>query len=184
MKINELIEMYNNNPRIDIAKQIDTKQYVGIEQKKMLAELVLDNCVSIVDDEVHIDSVDRYILFTIAVISLHTNLEFSYGEEDGSVIEDYDLLCESGLLVKIIDTFKDDYTSCQEILNMMTSDILQESMTIEKKIYNFIDTMQDVLAGAIDSLTEKFGADFINELQLDKNKLDGLFNLLSEYNKN
>ena len=99
MKISEFVEMYEQNPRIDIAKKLDVISYVSIASKREMSRLILDNCTTIVDGEVHIDSVERYILFTVAVISMHTNLEFSYDEDsEHSSIDDYDVLCKSGLL--------------------------------------------------------------------------------------
>jgi hypothetical protein len=178
MKINELVEMHEKNPRIDIAKQLEVSPYVGIEYKRELAKLVLDNCTSIVDGEVHIDSVERYLLFTISVIAMHTNLEFSYDEDsDFSVVDDYDMLCKSGLLVKIIDTFKEDYSSCQEILNMMTADRLQANMTVEKKLYQFFDAIEEMLANAVNNLTENLDFDVVNNL--DQDKLMQLYNLIN-----
>lgn len=179
MKVQELVERYQKNERIDIAKTIETQKYVGIELKRKLASLVLDNCTTIVDGEIHIDSVERYILFTIAVISMHTNLEFSREDDDGyNVIDDYDILCESGLLVKVIDTFKDDYASCQEILNMMTADRLQDNMTIEKKLGKCLDEIQGFLGSTIAGLIDKLNIDdLVNDLPVDSGKLLDLFNL-------
>lgn len=163
MKINELVDMYEKNPRIDLAKKLEVVPYVGVEYKRELARLVLDNCTSVVDGEIHVDSVEKYLLFTISVIGLHTNLDFSFGDDtEDSVIDDYDALCKSGLLIKIIDTFKDDYASCQEILNMMTVDRLQNNMTIEKKIYKFLDSIADALAGGVTELTQKINLDGLN----------------------
>lgn len=179
MKVNEFIEMYEKNPRIDISKTLEVVPYIGIEYKRELARLVIDNCTSIVDGEIHIDSVERYLLFTISVIGMHTNLEFSYSEEsDNNSIYDYDVLCESGLLAKVIDTFKDDYASCQEILNMMTADRLQTNMTIEKKIYKFVDAIQEILAGAVDGMIDKLDIDSLGNLALDQNKLTQLYDLI------
>lgn len=179
MKVNELVEMYEKNPRIDIAKHLEVEKYVGIAYKREMANLVLDNCITVVDGEVHIDSIERYILFTIAVIGMHTNLEFSYDEDSQfSSLDDYDMLCKSGLLVKIIDTFKDDYVSCQEILNMMTSDRLQNNMTIEKKLYQVLDIIQNKLSGAIDSLVDNLDPNILSSLELDQDKLSQLYNLI------
>ena len=180
MKIKELVERYNKNERIDIAKAIETKQYIGIEMKRKIAQLVLENCTEIVDDEIRIDSVERYILFTISVIGTHTNLEFSdEKDEDYSAIDDYDALCESGLLAKVINTFKDDYVSCQEILNMMTADMMQGNMTIEKKIGKFLDEIQDLLGDTVNGLVEKLNInDLVKSLPTDQNKLLKLFDLI------
>ena len=179
MKVNEFIEMYNKNSRIDIAKHLQVEKYVGIEYKRQMAELILDNCTTVVDGEVHIDSIERYLLFTIAVISMHTNLEFSNGEVDElSSIDDYDALCESGLLAKVIDTFQEDYMSCQEILNMMTADRLQNNMTIEKKLYKFLDEIQGIISNAVDVLTDNLDIDSLGDLPLDQEKLVQLYNLI------
>lgn len=187
MKIQELVEKYKKNQRIDIAKELDVKPYVSIAFKREMAQLVLDNCTTVVDGEIHIDSVERYILFTIAVIGMHTNLEFAYeddqehssyeDDQEHSSIDDYDALCESGLLVKIIDTFKDDYASCQEILNMMTADRMQGGMTIEKKIGNFLDGIQGALGDSLNKLVEKLNPDnLLGDLPIDQNKLLELYN--------
>ena len=180
MKVQELVTKYKANQRINLAKEIETKQYVGIAFKQKMAQLILDNCTTVVDGEVHIDSVERYILFTIAVISMHTNLEFvDKDDENYSATDDYDLLCESGLLVKIIDTFKDDYAACQEILNMMTSDKMQNNITIEKKIGNFLDGIQNVLDYAISGFLEQLNLnDLIGSLPINQDKLLGLYNTL------
>lgn len=177
MKVNEFVEMYKKNPRIDINKQLDVQQYVSIALKREMAKLVLENCTMNVDGEVHIDSFERYMLFTIAVIGLHTNLEFSYDDEH-SAIDDYDALCESGLLVKIIDSFKQDYDACQEILNMMTADALQDSMTIEKKIYQFLDVIQNVFQGATDKMIDKIDMSSLGDMQVNQEKLIELYDFL------
>lgn len=176
MKINELVEMYKKNPRIDLAKKLEVVPYVGVEYKRELARLVLDNCATFVDGEIHIDSVERYLLFTISVIGLHTNLEFSFDDEESSVIDDYDALCESGLLVQIIDTFRDDYASCQEILNMMTADKLQDGMTIEKKIYQFLDSIAGALSDGVNNLTDKLNLDELGNI--DQNTLTKLYSAI------
>lgn len=179
MTVKELVERYEKNNRIDIAKALEVKQYVGIELKRTMAQLVLDGCTTMVDNEIRINSVERYILFIISVISMHTNLEFSRkDDEEYSVIDDYDALCESGLLVKIIDTFKDDYASCQEILNMMTADRLQNNMTIEKKISKFLDGIQELLGGVVGDLVSKLNVDdLVENLPIDQSKLLNLFDL-------
>lgn len=174
MRINELVEKYGQNERINIAKEIEAIPYISIMRKRQIAELVLDNCTYEVDGEIHIDSVERYLLFTIAVISAYTNLEFDY--EDGFAIEDYDALCESGLLIKIIDCFKDDYASCQEILNMMTTDKLQDNMTIEKKLYQFLDGVQYTLDSVVNGVVEQLNLGSLDDLKLVKDSLSSMFN--------
>ena len=174
MKINEFIEMYEKNPRINLEEKLEVNKYIGIMHKQKIATLVLDNCTSMIDGEIHINSIDKYILFIIAVIGAHTNLEFVCEEnENYGSIDGYDALCESGLLVKVIDTFKDDYVACQEVLNMMTSDRLQNHITFEKKIYQFLDYIQEILENGINNLTEKLNFD-----NFDQEKIMQLYDLI------
>lgn len=178
MRISELVGKYEKNNRIDIAKEIETEPYIGIMQKRQIAELVLNNCTYVVDGEIHIDSVERYMLFTMSVIAAHTNLEFDY--ENNAAVDDYDILCKSGLLIKVIDTFKDDYAACQEILNMMTADKLQANMTIEKKLYQFLDGIQYTLDETLSGIVEKIDFNVLNDLPIDKSKLLKLSNLFEK----
>ena len=182
MKVQELVEKFEANQRIDIAKTIETKKYVGIAFKQKMAQLILDNCTTIVDGEVYIDSVTRYILFTISVISMHTNLEFADIDDDShSAIDDYDLLCESGLLGKIIDTFRDDYASCQEILNMMTSDKMQEHMTIEKKINSLLDGIHDIISEVLGTVAGQLDVNELLDLfPVDQTKLLDFYNSIKQ----
>ena len=108
---------------------------------------------------------------------MHTNLEFADEENGVDAINCYDMLCESGLLIKIIDTFKDDYASCQEILNMMTTDVLQNSMTIEKKIHQVLDFVKEIFSNGVNSLVENLDLDSLGDL--DQDKLMKLYELIS-----
>ena len=178
MKVIELVEMYKKNPRIDISKQLEVKPYVSIALKREMAKLVLDNCTTIVDGEIHIDSVERYLLFVISVIGLHTNLEFIDDGEEHSAIDDYDMLCESGLLVKIIESFKQDYDACQEVLNMMTADKLQDNMTFEKKIYQLVDVLQESVKGLANKFADEINFDSLLDGQIDQEKLLEIYDVL------
>ena len=119
---------------------------------------------------------------------MHTNLEFIYLDDDNGennvtwdAIADYDLLCESGLLLKIIDTFKTDYAACQEVLNMLAVDKMQDNMTIEKKIYKFVDWIENTLGGAVNTITEQLKLDdLVDGLPIDQSTLSNIYNLINK----
>ena len=123
MKIKELVEMYKTNRMLDLKKILDVKEYVGIAYKQKAMELVINECIREENGVLKFDSLSRYILFTVAVLGLHTNLDFSDdNNEDYSVVDDLDMLFENHLLDKIVDTFREDYNACQIILDMIMSD--------------------------------------------------------------
>lgn len=156
MKARELVGMYKKNKSIDLKSVLNVKKYIGVAYKQKIAELVLDASLEEVDGILQMNSFDRYLLFTIAVIEMHTDLEFSdENDEEHSSVDDYDALCEIGLLDKIIDTFKEDYNACQIVLDMMTSDRIKNHDNLQKKIYRFLNNFISQLQGGIESLEDE-----------------------------
>ena len=148
MKINELLEMYKKNQMINLKNVLEVEEYISTPLKRKMCDLVLDSCIEDVNGVLHIDSFDRYILFTIAVISMHTNLEFSIDADGVTSIDEYDELNKIGLIDKIISTFKPDYEACKVMLDMLTNDRMKNQETLEKKIIQFLNG----IAQDIDSL--------------------------------
>ena len=108
------------------------------------------------------------MIFTITVLSTYTNLEFEGNEID---LDAYDALCsypvgDSTLLDAIIKTFNKEYVRCNEILNMMTADLMAEN-NIEKQVGKFLSEITD----KIDNLGGSF-IDSLSGLGEDLNKLD------------
>lgn len=148
MKINELVEMYKKNRMVDLKNVLEVEEYISTPLKRKMCELILDSCIEDENGILHIDSLDRYLLFTIAVISMHTNLEFSIEENGITSIDEYDELNKLGLIEKILGTFEKDYETCKVMLDMLTSDRLKNQETLEKKIIKFIN----MASNEIDSL--------------------------------
>lgn len=178
MKVNKFVEKFKKNKMLDIKKELEVKEYIGIAEKEKLARVVLDNCTTEINNEIHINSLERYLLFIISVINTHTNLDFS--DEDNSALDDYDALCENGLIDKIIGTFKEDYDACEIVLNMMTTDRLQSSMTIEKKIYSFFDNVSEIVQHATDSLLDIIKINANGEVGIDTDSLLDIYNAIAK----
>jgi hypothetical protein len=85
MKILEFIEGYKNDKVINtqikpnavaeyLKEKLEIKNYVPFAEKRELCEKVLNACNTIKDNGlVEIDSVSRYILFTLSIIAKYTN---------------------------------------------------------------------------------------------------------------
>lgn len=161
-----------------LKKTLEIKDYISFKEKKVIAQTVLANCSTIKDGVVSIDSIQKYILFTMAMIASYTNLE---SDEDTSISEEYDMLCsynvEGGtLLDAIIKTFEFEYMRCNDILNMMTADLLAEN-NIEKQVGKFLSNISDKINKLGDGLIEKLG-DFNMDLgQID---IDELTNMIAK----
>lgn len=149
-----------------IRKELEVKEYLPFAEKRELCEVVLDACCTKEDGLVKVDSVSRYIIFTLSVLSRYTNLEFSSGEEYDS-LDEYDMLCESHLLDIILAVLGDEYTACNNMLNMMMDDIMTNNNTVEAVLGHALGKVSD----SLDDLIGTF-ADKVEEMELDLSQID------------
>ena len=174
MKINEFIKVANKDKNTKMNVLLETKKYLPISEKRDLAQAVIDACVSIENGCVKVDSLDKYIMFTIAIISRYTNLEFG---ADGDVLDDYDLLCEAGLLDSVLETFAPEYEKVNNILNMMLADIMREN-SMEASIASVASSITNGLDRVIYALTEKINNFNIQMDDADIESINQIINML------
>lgn len=149
-----------------LKKELELKEYISFADKRELCAAVIDACCTKEGGLIKIDSVSRYIVFTISVISAYTTLEFSSGDEYDS-LDEYDMLCEAGLLNPILALIGDEYATCNNILNMMMEDVIANNNTVEAVLGHNLDKVSD----ALDDLIGTF-ADKVEEMELDLSQID------------
>ena len=190
MKILEFVEKFNNdkvvNSKINpnavseyLKKELEVKDYVPFVEKQSVAQIVLESCANIEDGVVTIDSIQKYTIFTITVLSTYTSLEFEGNEND---LDSYDVLCshqigDGTLLDEIVKTFEKEYARCNDILNMMTADLLAEN-NIEKQIGRFLTKISDKIDTFGDSIIDKIGNFDMNLNQLDIDKITNIISTI------
>ena len=162
-----------------LKKTLEIKEYLPFADKRELCASVINAC-STRDESglIKVDSVSRYIVFTIAIISAYTNLEFSSGEEFDS-LDEYDMICQNHLLNPILEVIGPEYATCNNLLNMMMDDVLANNNTVETVVGNALGKVTN----SIDRLVNAF-ADKVEELELDLDQLDidkykGLIDLIA-----
>ena len=161
-----------------IKKTLEIREYVPFIEKQSIAQIVLESCSGIKDGVVTIDTIEKYQIFTVIVLSTYTNLEFAGDETD---LDAYDALCsykvgDGTLLDAIVKTFEKEYVRCNDILNMMTADLMAEN-NIERQIGRFLSNLSEKVDNLGDSLISK-----IEHLDMDLSQLDidKLGNLISK----
>lgn len=160
MKVSEFVNEYKNGKINDLREALDIRDYVPFGEKYELCASVLNVCND-TDEKtgvVTIDSINRQITFTITVISTYTNLEFSLDESaEISSIDEYDMLEQNGLISAIIDLFDKEYTKCEDMLNTMQNDLLENSNTLHNIVGNISKQLLDILEPLGDILKDKIG---------------------------
>jgi hypothetical protein len=192
MKINEFISEYNKNKKnaaFNVAKLINAKMYVPVLRKRQLAELVYQNSISYENGLVKVDSLTKYLIFSMLMISEYTDLEFTVDEKGSATkeaIAEYDALCEAGLVDVVIGCFATDYARANEILNYVFKDNLAVTNTVEAVVGNFAENLNDSLDSLATALKEKIENFDMDLSKVDMSQIDKLyelFNLLGSANK-
>ena len=158
MKMKEFIDIMNQSKnkalkaeqRQELAKKtLEVKNYMSIKDKKQLVRDIVNECILYENGMFKFNDIDKYICFTMKTIEAYTNLELS---ED--IEEDYDALCEHGLLNAVIETFHGEYDNVKVLLQMKCDNILSAN-TIEAQLGRFIDGLYekiDDFANALSNL--------------------------------
>lgn len=165
-----------------IKKELAVKDYLPFAEKREICARVLEICnKKDINGLVKVDSVSRYIVFTLLIISKYTNLEFSSGKDkELDSLDEYDMLCQADLLNPILDVIGTEYNTCNNILNMMMADVIANNNNIEnvlgnttKKLLEIVDSFVDVLSDKVESLNLD-----LNQIDIDKYK--GLIEQLTQ----
>ena len=142
-----------------IKKELEVKEYISFNDKRKIAEMIVENNIKIVDGVKKYDSINAYVELIISTITAYTNLSFG-----NNPIADYDLLAESGLLPQIMAILHEGYDEIGCILKM-AAEMELESNSVGALIGKFLDEILKKLSGLADSFDMKqlLGNDFTEE---------------------
>jgi hypothetical protein len=189
MIIREFVENYKTKRFMTVTKngvdekvewfktELEPKEYIPFADKRELCKAVIDACCTKEGGLIKVDSVTRYIIFTISIISKYTALEFNSDEEYDS-LDEYDMLCEAGLLNPILALIGDEYATCNNILNMMMEDVIANNNTVEAVLGHNLGKVSDALDDLIGAFADKVAEMELDLDQIDIDKYKGLLDLI------
>ena len=176
MKIKEFIEKAKKTNNINGLKNIITvKNYLPFVEKQELIESVTESCKVVTNGYIQFDEMKKYIVFTTSVIQAYTNLEFSTDYDE--LIEEYDMLCEYGLLNEIVELFSAEYNATLSMLSMK-ADFILKSNSIECQITQFLYGLNNKLDVALGSLSSQVNVFKESITEEDISKLTDLLKTL------
>ena len=165
MKVMEFIEAVKKNPNqaTAICKKLIKTRYIPVLEKRQLADLVYTSSIEMKNGIVKVDSLSKYLIFTLLMLTRYTELEFSVDENGAATeeaIREYDALCENGLLNPIIAEFQEDYAKANEIMNYVFQDNLAVENTLEAvagkaadKLLNIVDNFANILEDKVSNIS-------------------------------
>ncbi len=183
MKVYEFIEAVKKNPNqaTAVCKKLIKTRYIPVLEKRQLAELVYENSTDIENGIVKVDSLSKYLIFTLLVLRNYTELEFTVDETGAAseaAIAEFDALCENGLINPLIAEFQEDYARANEIMNYVFQDNLAVNNTVEAVVGRVGDDLLDIIGGFADRLGDKVDEMNLDLSKFDMGKFDAIMNLL------
>ena len=149
MKVQELVENFDN--MLDLKKELQIKKYIPIIEKRKFAVGVIAACTDEDDGFMQADRFKMNIYFHMNMLSLYTNVEQIVEFDD--MVEQYDALCECGLMNALIDIIGNDYDELQNVLECELDSLLGQNsidfqvVKIANKIGSIIDMLGEKLEG-------------------------------------
>lgn len=125
-----------------LKKDLEIKSYLSIKDKKKLIDQIIDDTIIYDNGLFKFNPVDQYISYVMRCIAAYTNLELSDDLED-----DYDVLCQAGLLQKILRTFESEYQEVLSLLQMQCDYILMDN-SITAKLNSTLDSINSLVVKA------------------------------------
>lgn len=170
----------NPNAVSDYLKEkLEIKTYIPFSDKQKIAEMIIKANMTEENGIKKINSAGQFVSFITAMLVAHTNLEI----DAENPIEDYDLLCEAGLLEQIVAEFQKDYSECEAILKMTAADELADN-NLSAVVARFLDGILGLLDGFSGALGNIVGNVDINSLlggKFNENDLNKLKGFLDRY---
>ena len=186
MKIMEFIEIANNSKnkmlkgeqlQQFIAKTLETKEYIGIKDKRALIDDIINQCIIYEDGILKFNEIDKYIVFTMMTIAAYTNLELSFDIED-----DYDQLCQAKLLNAVVETFAGEYENVKLLLAMQCDYILSNN-SINAQCGKFLTNIVDKIDDFASVLGETVGKFDLGKLPINLDDVNKLIEFVNSQKK-
>ena len=132
-----------------LKKELEVKTYLGIRAKKELVQEIVDETIIYENGLFKFNGIDQFVTLNMFAIRACTNLEI----ED--IENDYDLLCESGLMNKVLATFESEYKEVLSLLQMQCDYVLMDN-SVTAQLNVLLTAATDVINKIGDSTGEIF----------------------------
>jgi len=134
-----------------IKATLNVKSYLSIKDKKKLVNDIVDETVIYENGLIKFNGIDQFLCYTMRCIEAYTDLEIDDMEDN------YDLLCSTGLLNKILRTFEEEYNSILSLLQMQCDYVL-----LDNSVTANINVLLTAATNAINKLGDSAGDMFKN----------------------
>ena len=180
MKVQEFINKVGRVDNVNAIKNILTiKEYLPFLEKKELANRIIEKSIVRENNFIKINEINKYLNFTIEVLSAYTDLEFD-SDMDVAASE-YDMLVQNNKLGSLIDLLKDEYKVVLD-LTEMAADYYMQQNNINYQISVLFNGLNSIVNKLGDALLSKVNNFDLKSFGISENDIVKLNSFLNTYN--
>ena len=178
MKILDFIQKLNETENINLKTMLEIRTYIPIAEKRAILETMLDRYFTVEDGVPICDYVLKKIMFELAMVKYHTNLDLDITSE-----EDYDeLQLHWDAVMDFFGEYYKDYQECEQMLEGMEQEF-RAQYSVESSIARLSNKLSNSINGILGGIADK-----INDFDMSKFGFDGFDpeqfkDLLNKYGK-
>lgn len=156
MKVNYLIKHIDDED-FDLVSKLKVNSYIPVMDKQKIIMDIIATCTDEIDGIVEIDHFKIGIYFDMCMLKEHTNLDIS--TDFGEMVEQYDALCKSGVMTRVLELFEDDYDFMYDML-MQELENLEKENSLERHLVRIVHKFN----GMLDEFSDKISDVDFNKL--------------------
>ena len=177
MTVLELINKAREDNDFDVISAINVKEYLPINEKREVIDLVIAHCSEYEDGNVLLNGVELYIMFNIKFVEAYTDIEFT-----SSYYDDYDALTANGLLDMIINETLPEYNRMTEMLILQKEYVLAQN-SLEAQVGRFLGDLSYQFGKFVDSIGEKVSGLNLEDMNVNKDDINKIVQFVDKIKK-
>ena len=177
MTVLELINKAKEDNDFDVIGAINVKEYLPINEKREVIDLVIAHCSEYEDGNVLLNGVELYIMFNIKFIEAYTDIEFT-----DTYYDDYDALTASGLLDMIINAALPEYNRMTEMLILQKEYVLAQN-SLEAQVGRFFGDLSYQFGKFVDNIGEKISGLNLEDMNVNQDDVNKIVQFVDKIKK-
>lgn len=177
MTVLELINKAREDNDFDVIGAINVKEYLPINEKREVIDLVVARCSEYEDGNVLLNGVELYIMFNIKFVEAYTDIEFT-----SSYYDNYDALTASGLLDIIINAALPEYNRMTEMLILQKEYVLAQN-SLEAQVGRFLGDLSYQFGKFVDSIVDKISGLNLEDMNVNQDDVNKIVQFVDKIKK-
>ena len=177
MTVLELINKAREDNDFDVISAINVKEYLPVNEKREVIDLVIARCSEYEDGNVLLNGVELYIMFNIKFVEAYTDIEFT-----SSYYDDYDALTANGLLDMIINAALPEYNRMTEMLILQKEYVLAQN-SLEAQVGRFLGDLSYQFGKFVDNIGDKISGMNLEDMNVNQDDVNKIVQFVDKIKK-